>query len=70
MRQPRRAPGAEHPVKVRKRRINPLRLVRLTDAQVDDVVDAAKDRAVGDTLYHQPARQLSAPNAGPEERIR
>lgn len=45
----RRAPGAEKPPVQHKRKVNPRRLVRLTDAQVAEVVDAAAARAVGDT---------------------
>lgn len=67
----RRAPGAEHPVKVRKVGVNPLRLTGLTVAQVAAVVGAASARAIQRTVVeHHRGKVAPAPGAGLEERIR
>lgn len=69
----RRAPGAEHPVRVRTVALNPRRLVGVPQDLVDLLARTAAGRAIGLTLYMQPAEQVQANNPGArgtQERIR
>lgn len=66
----RRAPGAEHPVKVRKLGVNPNRLAGLDPAAVAQVVGAVSARAYQRTLVEHRPEQVSPPGANLEERLR
>lgn len=67
----RRAPGAEHPVKVRKVAVNPDQMQRVAPDQVAALLRHYAGRAIGLAIYrHRPEQRTPGTATTPQDRLR